>query len=65
MVVLLTLLALGGEVIRGFSLALFIGVIVGTYSSIFIASPAVMMLGIDREDMIPVTKEGAEADELP
>jgi preprotein translocase subunit SecF len=63
LLVVLTLLLFGGEVIRGFSLALFIGVIVGTYSSIFIASPAVLMLGISREDMMPVQKEGV--DDLP
>ena len=60
-----TLLVLGGEVIRGFSLALLIGVIVGTYSSVFVASPIVMALGISREDMMPVQKEGAAADAQP
>ena len=60
-----TLLLLGGEVIRGFSLALLIGVIVGTYSSVFVASPIVMALGISREDMMPVQKEGAAADAQP
>jgi len=49
--VVITLLIFGGEVIRGFSLALLIGVIVGTYSSIFIASPVVLALRISREDM--------------
>ncbi len=52
LLVVLTLLTLGGEVIRGFSLALLIGVIVGTYSSIFIASPVVLYLRLTREDMI-------------
>ena len=42
-----------------------IGVLVGTYSSIFIASPVVLGLGISREDMLPVKKEEAEADGLP
>ncbi len=60
LLVVLTLLIFGGEVIRGFSLALFIGVIIGTYSSIFIASPAVLALGISREDMMPVQKEGVD-----
>lgn len=62
LLVVSTLLLVGGEVIRGFSTALFIGVLVGTYSSIFVASPVVMLLGISREDMLPVAKEGAEAD---
>ncbi len=59
LLVVLTLLIFGGEVIRGFSVALLIGVIVGTYSSVFVASPAVLVFGISREDMLPVQKEGA------
>lgn len=57
-----TLLILGGEVIRGFSFALLIGVLVGTYSSIFVASPTILVLGIKREDMLPVQKEGKTAE---
>ena len=64
LLVVLTLLILGGEVIRGFAAALLIGVIVGTYSSIFVASPVVLSLGISREDMILVKKEGEETDAL-
>ncbi len=64
LLVVLTLLIFGGEVIRGFSVALLIGVVVGTYSSIFVASPAVLFFGISREDMLPVQKEGA-ADTQP
>lgn len=56
LLVVLTLLFFGGEVIRGFSFALLIGVLVGTYSSIFIASPAVIALKITREDMV-ITQE--------
>lgn len=65
LLVVLTLLLLGGEVIRGFATALLVGIVVGTYSSIFVASPAVLALGISREDMLPVKKEGAEADSMP
>ena len=65
LLVVATLLLIGGEVIKGFSTALFIGILVGTYSSIFIASPVVLGLGISREDMLPVKKEEAEADGLP
>ncbi|MDD9875755.1 MAG: protein translocase subunit SecF, partial [Gammaproteobacteria bacterium] len=61
MIVVLTLLIFGGEVIRGFSIALLAGVIIGTYSSIFVASPVVLALGINREAMIPVKKEGEDA----
>ncbi len=59
LVVLLALLFLGGEIIRGFSIALILGVIVGTYSSIFVASNAVLKLGVTRADMLEVKKEGA------
>ena len=66
---MMTISAQGGnlrrEVIKGFSVALFIGILVGTYSSIFIASPVVLGLGISREDMLHVKKEAAEADGLP
>ena len=65
LLVVATLLLIGGEVIKGFSTALFIGILVGTYSSIFIASPVVLGLGISRDDMLPVKKDEAEADGLP
>lgn len=65
LLVVVTLLIFGGEVIRGFSIALTIGVLVGTYSSIFVASPVVLALGISREDMMPVKKEGAEQEAQP
>ncbi len=51
LLVVLTLLLFGGEVIWGFAFALLIGVLVGTYSSIFVASPVVLALRISREDM--------------
>ncbi len=47
--VVLTLFAMGGEIIHGFSFTLLVGIIVGTYSSIFIASPLLMMMGFDVE----------------
>ena len=62
LLVVLTLLLAGGEIIKGFAIALLIGVLIGTYSSIFVASPTVLVLGISREDMLPVVKEGAEAE---
>ena len=65
MIVVSTLMIFGGEVIRGFAIALFIGVIIGTYSSIYVASPVVLVLGITREDMMPVKKEGEELNEEP
>ncbi|OOY41518.1 protein-export membrane protein SecF, partial [Solemya velum gill symbiont] len=65
MLVLLALFFLGGEIIHGFAFALLVGVIVGTYSSIFVASVAVLMLGINKEDLMPVKKEGAKIDDMP
>ena len=59
---LLTVLALffyGGEIMHGFSVALMVGILVGTYSSIYIATPVTLALGITREDMLPPKKEGA------
>ena len=65
LLVLLSLFLFGGEVINGFSLALIIGVLIGTYSSIYVASTSVLMLGISKEDLMPVQKEGAEFDNRP
>jgi preprotein translocase subunit SecF len=57
----LAMLLFGGEVLYGFALALTIGIVVGTYSSVLVASPIVMWLGVSREDFIkPVkTESGA------
>jgi len=65
LMVLLALFFLGGEVIRSFAVALIVGVIVGTYSSIYVASTSVLMLGVSKVDLMPVKKEGAELDERP
>lgn len=58
LLVLVSLFVVGGELIRGFSTALIIGVIVGTYSSMYIASSTALMLGISKADLMPVKKEG-------
>lgn len=65
LLVLFALLLLGGEIIRGFALALIIGVVVGTYSSIYVASNAVLLMGISKEDLMPPEKEGKEPDPDP
>ena len=65
LLVLLALMLLGGELIRGFAVALIIGVLVGTYSSIFVASAAALALGVSKEDLIPPPKEGEDAEEVP
>ena len=59
LLVLAALFLVGGEIIHGFSTALIIGVLVGTYSSIFIASPVTLALGVSKEDLMPIEKEGA------
>lgn len=57
LLVLTALFFLGGEIIRPFSLALIIGVIIGTYSSIYVAGPVTLALGISKQDLMPVEKE--------
>ena len=65
LLVVVTLILLVGEIIKGFAVALFIGILVGTYSSVFVASPVVLSLRITRDDMLLIKKEGEEADSLP
>jgi len=65
LLVLLALFYLGGEVIHSFAGALLIGVIVGTYSSIYVASSMILALGISKEDMLPSEKEKKEIDARP
>jgi preprotein translocase subunit SecF len=63
--VLLSLAVLGGEVIHNFAIALLFGVVIGTYSSICIASPIALMLGVGPEDLVVPVKEGAHLDGMP
>lgn len=65
LLVLFALLIFGGELIRGFSIALIIGVLVGTYSSIYVASNTLLALGITKEDLMLPVKEGVEDDGMP
>ncbi len=65
LLVLISLFTFGGEMIHAFSLALIIGVVVGTYSSMYVASVTAIALGVSREDLMPVQKEGEEVDTLP
>jgi len=55
----LAMLFFGGETLHYFALALTIGILFGIYSSVLVACPIVMWLGLSREDMIPAKKEGA------
>lgn len=55
--VVLALFFIGGTLLHGFSLALMIGIIVGTYSSIYVAGALTIMLGLERQHLIPQLKE--------
>lgn len=63
LIVVLAMFFLGGELIHGFSIALIIGILVGTYSSIYVASSMVVTLRITAESMMPVKKEGEDQED--
>lgn len=65
LIVLVCLFLFGGELLRGFSTALIIGILVGTYSSTYIAAHITAALDVSKEDLMPKEKEGAEIDEAP
>ena len=61
----LTALALfGGEMIYGFAIALIVGVVIGTYSSIYVAANTLLIMGVSKEDLMIPVKEGAEQEDL-
>ena len=64
LLVLLALLSLGGELIHNFALALTIGVAVGTYSSIYVVTLALLLMGISRDDLL-VPEKDQETDGRP
>jgi preprotein translocase subunit SecF len=63
--VLVALFVLGGEIIHAFALALLVGVFIGTYSSIFIASALSLSLGVSKGDLLVTGKETMEAADTP
>ncbi|MGB9428939.1 MAG: protein translocase subunit SecF [Gammaproteobacteria bacterium] len=65
LLVVIALWILGGPVLRGFSIALFVGIIVGTYSSIYIASAIALMLGVSKKDLMVHIKEEKKVDDMP
>ncbi len=65
LLVLVSILFVGGESTQGFAIALIIGVLVGTYSSIYIASNVILMMNVTREDLMIPIKEGSELDDIP
>ena len=62
LLVLFALFVFGGEVIHAFSMALMLGVLVGTYSSIYVASAVALVLGVSKEDLMPAKKEDGEGE---
>jgi preprotein translocase subunit SecF len=65
MITIMSLLVFGGEILRGFSVALAIGVVVGTYSSIYIASAIALDLKLTARDLLPVQKDQGAIDDMP
>ena len=64
LLVLVCLALFGGEMINGFANALLVGVVVGTYSSIYVAANALVLMGVSKEDLMLPVKEGAEQEDL-
>jgi len=65
LMVLFALFYFGGEIIHGFAFTLITGVVIGTYSSIYVASTVLLMLGVSKYDLMEVEKEGAALDARP
>ncbi|PLW70229.1 protein translocase subunit SecF [Pseudohalioglobus lutimaris] len=64
MLVLVALALFGGEMINAFAIALLVGVFIGTYSSIYVAANALLLMGVNKEDLMIPVKEGAEQEEI-
>lgn len=65
LMVLVSILFVGGESTQGFAIALIIGVVIGTYSSIYIASNIILLMKVTKEDLMIPVKEGAELESMP
>lgn len=65
LLVVIALLILGGPVLHGFSVALLVGIVVGTYSSIYIASAIALVLGVSKKDLMVKVKEEKKVDDMP
>jgi preprotein translocase subunit SecF len=65
LIVLVALWLLGGEAIAGFSVALIIGILIGTYSSVYIASAVALWLKVVPADLLPPQKDESKVDVLP
>jgi preprotein translocase subunit SecF len=64
LMVVVALALFGGDMIFGFAIALIVGVLIGTYSSIYVASAWTLMMGVTKEDLMLPVKEGADQDDL-
>lgn len=62
LLVLVVLFIFGGELIHGFSIALLVGVLIGTYSSIYVAASVLMMMHISKDDLIVISQDDEEFD---
>ncbi|MFO7551756.1 MAG: protein translocase subunit SecF [Haliea sp.] len=62
--VLVSLAVFGGDMILGFAIALLVGITVGTYSSIYMASNILLLMGVSKEDLMLPAKDGTEHDDL-
>jgi preprotein translocase subunit SecF len=65
LLVVFALYFFGGQVVHGFALALIIGILIGTVSSIYVASPLALWLGVSRANMVPVKQPGASNETDP
>jgi len=65
LMVLFSILLIGGESTQGFAIALIIGVVIGTYSSIYIASNVILYMNVTREDLMTPVKEGGDLSDTP
>jgi preprotein translocase subunit SecF len=65
LLVLVALAVFGGDMIHGFAVALIVGVMIGTYSSIYVAANTLLLLGVSKEDLMIPVREGADLDSLP
>jgi len=65
LLVLVALFIFGGEIIHAFAFTLIVGIIIGTYSSIYVASAALLQLGVSKHDLMQIEKEGVGVDSLP
>ncbi|MBA0915951.1 MAG: protein translocase subunit SecF, partial [Nitrosospira sp.] len=63
--VVVSMLLFGGEALHYFALALTIGILFGIYSSVLVASPIIMLLGVTREDLVKPEKKKEETEALP